>query len=327
MAPSIASERHGPATFFHRRFPSANAILLHGARPVLVDPGFGSDADALVTWLHAQATPPDRLALIVNTHFDCDHAGANHALAERYGLPIAAHHIEAAAVNIRDPAACRAHYLHQPVEPYRVAQALQDGDVIDTYATRWTVLHTPGHTAGHISLHAPDHGLLVAGDTVHSDDLGWIDATQPDMLDAAEASIERLAALPLRRAWSGHGPATLDPAAALAEAARRLQAWRHAPERMAWHGAKRILAYDLMVSGGLTEVTIEAFLLASPWFNAYAAHPFRLAPADFMEPLLAEMLRSGAATWRAGRLVATSLHNPPPPGWAAAATEPARWPA
>jgi hydroxyacylglutathione hydrolase len=315
------------ARFFQRLFPSANALLLTGERPVLVDGGFGADVPALIDWLHAQCVPPERLSLVVNTHFDCDHAGANHALAERYGLPIAAHRIEAAAVNARDPAACRARYLHQPVEPYRVAWSLEQGDVIDTGAARWTVLHTPGHTDGHISLHAAELGLLVTGDAVHSDDLGWIDATRPEALDAAEATTRRLAELRVARAWSGHGPATSDPAAAIAEAARRLQGWRRHPERMAWHGAKRVFAYDLMVVGGLQEHEIAPFLLDSPWFSAYAAMPFGLTPAAFMEPLLAEMLRSAAAVWQGGRLVAGNPFTPPPPGWARAATEPARWPA
>ena len=315
-----------PASFFQRLFPSANAVLLHGPRPVLVDGGFGADVPALVAWLHAQKMPPERLSLLVNTHFDCDHAGANHTLAAQYGLPIATHRIEAAMVNARDPEACRARYLHQPVEPYRVDQALEEGDVIDTGLVRWTVLHTPGHTDGHLSLHAPEHGLLVMGDTVHSDDLGWVDATRPSALDAAEATARHLAALRVRLAWSGHGPAITDPAAAIAIAIRRLSAWRRDPERMAWHGAKRVLAYDLMTEGGLTEAELAPFLLASPWFTAYAAIPFGLAPEAFVAPLLAEMLRSGAARWVAGRLTATSPFNPPPPGWARAATEPVQWP-
>ncbi len=315
-----------PASFFQRPFPSANAVLLHGERPVLVDGGFASDVDALVDRLHACGVPPERLALLVNTHFDCDHAGANHALAERFGLPIAAHCIEATAVNARDPAACRARYLAQPVEPYRVSWALDAGDVIDTGMVRWTVLHTPGHTDGHISLHAQDHGLLVTGDAVHSDDLGWIDATRPAALDAAEATMRRLGELRLQCAWSGHGPVTADPAAAIAEAARRLQAWRRAPDRMAWHGAKRIFAFNLMLAGGLTEPELAPLLARSPWFAAHAAHPFGLSPADFIAPLLAEMLRSGAARWESGRLVASAPHVPPPPGWARAASDPAEWP-
>ncbi len=315
-----------PASFFQRPFPSANAVLLHGERPILVDGGFASDVDALVAWLHACGTPPERLALVMNTHFDCDHAGANHALAGRYGLPIAAHRIEAAAVNARDPAACRARYLAQPVEPYRVDWALEAGDVIDTGGVQWTVLHTPGHTDGHISLHARDHGLLVAGDAVHSDDVGWIDATRPEAVDAAEDTMGRLGALRLDLAWSGHGPATTDPAAAIAAANRRLQGWRRAPDRMAWHGAKRVFAYGLMLAGGVTEPELGPFLERSPWFVAYATGPFGVAPADLVAPLMAEMLRSGAARWDSGRLVATAPHLALPADWVRAATEPAQWP-
>ncbi len=313
--------------FFQRPFPSANAVLLHGPRPVLVDGGFGSDVPDLLAWLRRQDVPPERLSLIVNTHFDCDHVGANCALAEQFGTPIAAHRIEAGMVNARHPAACRASYLRQPVEPYRVSQMLDDGDVIDTGLARWTVLHTPGHTSGHISLYAPEHGLLVTGDAVHSDDVGWIDASLPEALDAAEATTRRLSALGAVRAWSGHGPETLDPAAAIAEAARRITGWRQAPERMAWHGAKRVFAYDLMVGGGLDEDEIEPYLTTSPWFIAVAATPFRTQPHDLVAPLMAEMLRSGAAKWAGTRLVAGGRHDVPRPGWARHPTEIAQWPA
>lgn len=293
---------------------------------MLVDGGFGADVPALVHWLHSVGTPPERLSLVVNTHFDCDHAGANHVLAAEYGLPVATGAAEAALVNARDQAACRAWYLHQPVEPYRVDWALQPGDVIDTGACRWTVIATPGHTAGHISLHAADHGLLVVGDAVHSNDLGWVDASMPDMLDAADATAAHLAALRVGTAYSGHGPVTTDPAAALADAQRRLAGWRRDPERMAWHGAKRVFAYALMVGGSLAEHEVAPLLLASPWFRAYAAYPFRCPPEAFVAPLLAEMLRSGAAAWQNGRLVAATPFIPPAPGWARAATEPLHWP-
>ncbi|WP_158745996.1 MBL fold metallo-hydrolase [Acidisphaera sp. L21] len=312
--------------FFQRPFPSANAVLLRGERPVLVDGGFGADVPALLAWLQAQGVPAEHLSLLVNTHFDCDHAGANHVLSGQFSIPIATHWAEAALVNARDAEACRARYLHQPVEPYRVDWAMEPGDVVDTGLAHWMVVETPGHTAGHLSLHAPALGLLVTGDAVHSNDLGWVDATRPDMLDAAEATMRRLAELRIGCALSGHGPPTTDPAAALAVAARRLAGWRSAPERMAWHGAKRVFAYALMVENGLDEAEITPLLLRSPWFVAYAAMPFCVDPADLVGPLMAEMLRSGAARWQGGRLVAGSPYTPPPPGWAWAPTEPTLWP-
>jgi hydroxyacylglutathione hydrolase len=301
-------------------------MVLTGSRPVLVDPGFGADVPALEAWLHSVGTPPDQLSMVVNTHFDCDHVGANHALAELYGLPFGASAEEAALVNARDSEACRARWLHQPVEPYKVEWALRDGDTIDTGDTRWRVVATPGHTAGHISLYATDHRVLITGDAVHSDDLGWLDPRRPDVLDVADSTIARLTGLPINIAYSGHGPPTTDPKAAFADARRRLVGWRTGPDRMAWHGVKRVFAYGLMVEDGLMEAEILPYLLACPWFHDYAAYPFAMSPTDFAALVLREMLRAGAARWAAGRLVAGSPFISPSKGWAKAATEPALWP-
>jgi hydroxyacylglutathione hydrolase len=314
------------ALFFQRAYPSANAVLLTGPRPVLVDPGFGADAPALEAWLHQSGTPPETLALIVNTHFDCDHAGANHALATRYNLPIAASAAEAALVNARDPEACRARWLHQPIEPYQAQYDLRDGEWIDTGTQRWQVLATPGHTQGHISLYAPEPGILVTGDSVHDDDLGWIDPRQPDILSQADATIACLAQRPIAIAYSGHGGPTRDPATAFATARRRLAVWRDAPERMAWHGVKRVFAYALMIENGLLDADIRPYLQRCPWFHDYAAAPFALPPDDFAALMLAEMLRSRAARWDGARLVAGAPFTAPPPGWATAPTEIASWP-
>ena len=49
------------ASFFQRPYPSANAVLLHGPAPVLVDTGFGADIDGLLDWLRAEGIAPERL--------------------------------------------------------------------------------------------------------------------------------------------------------------------------------------------------------------------------------------------------------------------------
>ena len=45
------------ASFFQRPYPSANSVLLHGPRPVLVDTGFGADVPDLLAWLRGLGTP------------------------------------------------------------------------------------------------------------------------------------------------------------------------------------------------------------------------------------------------------------------------------
>ena len=312
---------------FERLYPSANAVLLLGPMPVLVDPGFGSDVSALEAWLVHHGVSPHALTLIVNTHYHSDHVGANHALQERYGLPVAAHAEEAALVNQRDASACAAEWLRQPVESYVVDRSLGDGDVIDTGATTWRVLHTPGHTRGHISLFDEHRKVLIVGDAVHADDIGWLNPALEgdDVLDRSIDTLTRLRALNSRAAVSGHGPMMLDPSTAIDAGRRRLERWRTNPEACAWHAAKRIFAYALMIEGGLHADDVDSYLSASPWVRSFAAAPFRVSQAEFCTALMTEMLRSGAAQWQAEHLVATALHTPTNPSWPRSPTLPSRW--
>lgn len=317
-----------PASFFQRPYPSANVVLLRGSRPVLVDSGFGADVPALLRWLDAQGVAPSALSLVVNTHFHCDHTGGNHALQALHGAFIAAQAEEATLVNRRDPNACRAEWLRQPIEPYQVNRRLHDGDLVSAGQTAWRVVATPGHTAGHVSLHSAEHGVLVLGDALHGADIGWLNPYREgqDSLDRAAASIERLAALPARIGYSGHGPAITDLPAALAHARRRLDSWREKPEQIAWHACKRIFSHALMLTDGLEDAAIPGVLLDAPWFRDHAKLAFGLAPDAFVPLLVTEMLRSKAALWRDGRLVASAPHQVPQAGWPRAPTTPAAWP-
>ncbi len=315
--------------FFLRPFPSANIVLIQGARPVLIDTGFGSDVPETERLLREAGIPPERLALIVNTHYHCDHVGGNHVLQSRYGVPIAAHRWDAALINRRDPEACSARWLDQPVEPYQVNQPLSEGDEIDAGEVRLQVLHTPGHTLGHIALYEPNEQVLICGDTVHADDVAWVSIFRDGAgaLERAIETTERLLRLPVRWACSGHGPAMGGHFREAAEAAlRRYERWLDDPEKWAWHTCKRIFAYKLMLVHGLPEAEIAPYLLRCHWFHDHSRVVFGLEPEAFVQPLLDEMLRSGAAGWQDGRLVALAPHVPPPPGWLTGPALPGDWP-
>jgi hypothetical protein len=198
-----------------------------------------------------------------------------------------------------------------------------------TGAVTLRVVHTPGHTRGHIALYAPAEQILIAGDALHAADVPWINrfGEGADALEQALATLDRLAALPLRWACSGHGPAITDPAAAIAKTRRRYTQWQQAPEQLAWHACKRIFAYALMIRDGLPEAEVRPYLLQRAWFNDYSRHAFGAEPADFVDRFLAEILRVGAGVWREGRLVARTPHTPPPPDWIQAPARPQDWPA
>ncbi|MGH3086559.1 MAG: MBL fold metallo-hydrolase, partial [Rubrobacteraceae bacterium] len=127
-------------------------------------------------------------------------------------------------------------------------------------------------------------------------------------------------------ACSGHGTPIEDPKAAIDAARNRYETWLEEPEKVAWHGCKRILAYALMLTDGMEEPRLHTYLLDAPWFNDYARHVFNEEPSYFIQPLIQEMLRSNAAEWQGDKLIPLASYNPPPIGWPKGPARPKAWP-
>ncbi len=76
---------------------------------------------------------------------------------------------------------------------------VDEGDVLDLGDRRFTVLHTPGHTAGSVCLLEEKTGTLFTGDALYVDGrLSWDDAA------AAATSLSRIRELEVVRAHAGH---------------------------------------------------------------------------------------------------------------------------
>lgn len=311
--------------FFQRAFPSANMVLLTGPNPILVDSGFGSDAAETIRLLESAAVAPSDLQWLVNTHYHCDHAGGNHHLQTHHGVRIAAFHTEGKLVNRRDRQACSIEWLNQSIEAYTVNQLLYEGDILNTGSREWQVLHTPGHTLGHIAFHSD--GELIAGDTVHADDVAWVNFFREGVgaIDRMIATIERLKLLNVRTAYSGHGPITTDPQARFDAALRRYERWLQQPEKIGWHAVKRIFTYALMLFDGLPETHLEAYLLSCPWYLDYCRYVFDSDPVAFIPAFTAELKRSGAAQWRDGVIFPTAPYNAVDPEWLKTLKRPDLW--
>ena len=292
-------------TWQPRPFPDANLLLLPGREPAMVDSGFVGHAEDTAAWARAHA---GRIALVVNTHWHSDHVGGN-ALLQAAGAGIAASGPDADAVARRDPGCCLAEYLDQPVAPYTVDQPLDDGQLVRLGDADWQVVRTPGHTPGHLSLWQPEERLLVVGDALSSYDVGWVNLALdgPGAAATALASLHRMVDLAPRVLLPSHGPLPADPGAAFATAVRRAQRLVDDPDGAVWYGARRILAFALMIRGGIPTDEIEPYLLARAWL-ADAARLLRRAPGDLAAELVAALVGSGAVVVRDGRLHAAAEH-------------------
>lgn len=274
-----------------RPFPDANFLLLLGAEPSLIDTGFTAHADATAHLAHTFASRVDRVA---STHWHSDHVGGN-ALFQHAGAEIIGSVADAEALGRADPGCCLAEYLDQPVPQYTIDRAVADADRILLGDSEWTVRAVPGHTPGHLAYWNPEHRVLAAGDTLSAYDVGWVNVMREGMtaLDAAIGSLTRLQELDARVILPGHGAVITRPAETIAKAIQRLERQRASIGHTVTYGAKRILAFALMIRDGMTPADLDGYLHNRIWAKD-AARTLSTTVEDFARTLVDSMLTSGA---------------------------------
>src|SRR5205823_1991286 len=93
------------------------------------------------------------------------------------------------------------------LEPAGVDREIADGDLLPILGGL-RVLHTPGHTAGHVSLLAPSRRLLMVGDAAGSlfGRVGLPLGVYTEDMTEARRSVRKLAEVDFDVACFGHGP-------------------------------------------------------------------------------------------------------------------------
>jgi hydroxyacylglutathione hydrolase len=159
----------------------------------------------------------------VLTHAHSDHQGASHAICERLGIPLWCGEADADAaenpvlIRERQPqkALNRLIWRSWAGPGHPVARELREGDELAGF----TVLDTPGHSAGHVVLWRESDRVLIAGDVLNGMNLltsipGLHEPPAVFTPDPARnrESIRRVAALEPALVCFGHGPPLRDPA-------------------------------------------------------------------------------------------------------------------
>lgn len=223
--------------------PSVNAYLLRGRRAwILIDTGMP----------YVEHEIEEDLELIVLTHMHPDHSGRASALRERTGAPVAMHPADTALLaelkHEDDHGRLLRSYLDEAQTPGETAEAvlasaarlvqlfpdlqpdapLAAGQRIESALGPLEVLHTPGHSPGHVCLWLEQPGWLISGDHVlesTTPHVGFI--PDSDALAGYASTLAPLEALPAALVLPGHGA----PFAGLGEAIARIR--RHQQQRAA----------------------------------------------------------------------------------------------
>lgn len=154
---------------------SSYAFVDDDGSVTLVDAGIKRAPARIVAGLAAIGKHPGDVTRIVLTHAHTDHAGGLAEVRGRAGdPPVEVHADDARYVREGvsppfDSSSTAGRLLSrgpdQRFTPVEVGRELHDGDEVPV-AGGLTVLHTPGHTPGHVSLLHPRSGVLVTGDSL-----------------------------------------------------------------------------------------------------------------------------------------------------------------
>jgi glyoxylase-like metal-dependent hydrolase (beta-lactamase superfamily II) len=196
------------------------AFLIEDGRDLtLIDTLYPEDPSVVLNEVKRLGRSPSDLKRIVLTHGHRAHLGGLAALKRWSGAKVYSHAWEADIIGGNRKAQPVSIIPKRPLRvyiPFQLGLALGFGahppcpvdETLDDDAEigGLQVLHTPGHSPGHLSFYSAERGVLISGDAIATwprFEAGWPAFT----LNAKQhrASIQRLAALEPKLVGVGHG--------------------------------------------------------------------------------------------------------------------------
>lgn len=191
----------------------------------LVDCGYEETFEEFVSELAKINIQIDQLEGIIISHDDIDHLGGLKKFKEKYpqlkvfcGVleeesvsgKIKSERLEQAEASLSNlPEAHQGWAKNfiaslKNIERFEVDQTLADGEFFEE---KIQIIHTPGHTKGHISLFIPEQGILIANDAivVENGEFGIANPSYTLDLNNAVKSVEKIRDLNPRKVICYHG--------------------------------------------------------------------------------------------------------------------------
>ena len=161
-------------------------VLVRGNEIAIVDTGIEGTTPMIAETITGAGLAWDNVGHLILTHYHQDHAGS-------MGDVLAAATKATAYAGEADISQL----------PVKNVQAVSDGD--EVFGLQ--IIHTPGHTAGHISVLDPVGSLLIAGDAMVNQEgiLAVSPAQFTANMEEAIASVKKLGTLKFDKLVFGHG--------------------------------------------------------------------------------------------------------------------------
>jgi len=141
-------------------------------KAAVVDPG--GDLERIIEQLQRMGATAEKILL---THAHIDHAGGTAALARQLNVPIEGPQ-EGDLFWIQGLPNQSAMFGFPPAEVFTPDRWLHDNDTVTVGEVTLHVIHTPGHTPGHVVFYSPENKLALVGDVLFQGSIGRTDFPQ-----------------------------------------------------------------------------------------------------------------------------------------------------
>lgn len=146
-----------------------------------------------------------QLIYLVNTHGHADHIFGNEVILRETGAKLLIHELDAPYLS--DPNLNLSFFFGGKLHSPPADRLLLEGDKIRVEGLEFTVLHTPGHTPGHITLVLDNHAFV--GDVIFQGSIGRTDLPGASTQQLISTIREKIYVLPEDTIlYPGHGPNT-----------------------------------------------------------------------------------------------------------------------
>lgn len=199
----------------YRHWEETHCYLLNGTeKSLLIDTGLG-----ICNIYDEVVKLTDKPVIAIATHIHWDHIGGHKYFPEFYAhgeelnwlngeFPLSAETVRNMVVDrcdLPEGFDVSGYNMFQGMP----ARILKDRDIIEIGGRVVEVLHTPGHSPGHLCFFEKDKGYLFTGDLVYKDTLfAYYPSTDPT---AYLASLERIAELSVNRVFPAHHSLDIKP--------------------------------------------------------------------------------------------------------------------
>ena len=169
---------------------------------VIVDPG--ATALDMVAAIKAGA---GEVTAVLLTHAHLDHVEGLGVIRDHTDAPVYLHPADREMFD-NLPAQAAMFGLSSP-ELDAPEREFEDGGSVGLGESVFKVIHTPGHSPGHVILHAENDGLAFVGDLIFAGSVGRTDLPGGDYQALFRNIREHVLTMPGdTRLFTGHGPAT-----------------------------------------------------------------------------------------------------------------------